>query len=369
MTPLLAEVMDGSVVALVVGVVVVLLVVLLGLLLRARSSSGPQPDSGLRVDLILNPTKLSESGRADVVRALERAGADDVRVVETTEDDPGVGQARASAAGGADVVVACGGDGTVMACVTALAGGDVPLAIIPQGTGNLLARNLGIPLQVSRAARVAVRGNRQRIDVGAVGEERFAVMAGMGFDAAMLRDAPEKAKARVGALAYLGAAARNLREPGFLCTVTVDDLPPIRRRARTVLVGNVGRLQGGLPLLPGAAADDGLLDVAVISPRTFGETVAFLWRFFLRSARSGHMETLIGRRVEVRSVEPQPVQLDGDLRPDTDHLLIEVQAGALWLCLPGPLVLDAEDGAADDAEDVDVDVEDGDADDQVSAPG
>lgn len=298
-----------------------------------RERSGPR---GPRVDVVLNPTKVSEDNRRELDRALRAAGAAEVRLVETTEQETGRAQARAAADDGADVVAVYGGDGTVMACVTALAETGVPLAIIPAGTGNLLARNLGIPLQTGRAARVAVRGARQRIDVGAVGDERFAVMAGMGFDAAMLRDAPEKVKSRIGPLAYLASAARNLRESGFLCTVTMDEQTPLRRRARTVLVGNVGRLQGGLPVLPGARPDDGLLDVVVISPRTVVEDVHVLWRFAVRRPYSPHMENLVGRRVVIEAVEPQPVQLDGDVRPETDRMVCEVRAGALLVCVPGP---------------------------------
>lgn len=342
----LAPLLTGAEAAAAIAMLVVVLVVVIGLLVRARepAAAGAPRDSqdearGPRVDVIVNPTKVSDGEHAGLVRALRVAGAGEVRLIETTVDEVGGAQARMAADDGADVVAVCGGDGTVMACVTGLAGTDVPLAIIPAGTGNLLARNLGIPLGTERAALVAVQGARRRIDVGAVGAERFAVMAGMGFDAAMLRDAPETAKARVGPLAYLGSAARNLREPGFLCTVTVDDGMALRRRARTVLVGNVGRLQGRLPVLPGAQPDDGLLDVVVISSRTTLEHLQVLIGFVVRRPPPRHMETRVGRRVVIEAVEPQPVQLDGDLRADTTRMVCEMRAAALTVCVPGPRAL------------------------------
>src|SRR5207249_439378 len=121
--------------------------------------------------------------------------------LETTRQDPGRGLARKAVADGADLVMVAGGDGTVMACVTALAGTDVPLAVLPGGTGNLLANNFEIPRELDGALEVALRGDRRRLDVGAVGDDRFVIMCGIGFDAAMLRDADSELKARIGAVA------------------------------------------------------------------------------------------------------------------------------------------------------------------------
>lgn len=296
------------------------------------------PDTPVAVTVVVNPTKVGESQRRRAERALRRAGADEVRFVETTVADPGLGQARAAGEAGADVVVAYGGDGTVRACVAGLAGSNTPLAVFAGGTGNLLARNLGIPHDVESAAAVAVRGARRRIDVGAVvtgnGEERFAVMAGMGFDAALLRDAPEEVKARVGPIAYVFSGLRNLRSPGFGCEVTVDDRPPIRRRVRTVLVGNVGRLQGRLPVLPDATPDDGLLDVIVISPRTRLDWARVAWRVVVRRPHPVHTESMRGRRVVIEAATPQPIELDGDVLADTPRMVCEIEPAALLLCVP-----------------------------------
>ncbi len=288
----------------------------------------------MSVVVVVNPSKIDKRQHDELTEVLAHEGAADVSFAETTPEDPGIGQARQAAADGADVVIAWGGDGTVMACVTGLAGTDTPLAILAGGTGNLLARNLEIPLDFADGVHVAVHGARRRIDVGAVGDDRFAVMAGMGFDAALLRDASEQAKATVGSAAYVLSGLRNLTQHWFNCTVTVDDEEPVHLRARTVLVGNVGKLQGGLPVLRDAVPDDGLLDVLVISPRTKLEWIVVALRVVARRSHPQHMESMRGRRILIESQTVEPYELDGDLRGETDRMLCEVQPGALVLCVP-----------------------------------
>lgn len=284
--------------------------------------------------MVVNPTKIAGDQHAVLRSALADEGISSVRFDETTQEDPGIGQARRAVADGADLVIAWGGDGTVMACATGMAGSATPLAILAGGTGNLLARNLDIPLDLRDGVHVAAHGARRRIDVGAVGSERFVVMAGMGFDAALLRDTSEVAKSRVGPAAYVASGLSNLPKRGFDCTLTVDDQPPRKSRARTVLIGNVGKLQGGLPLLPDAKPDDGWLDVVVISPRTRLQWVGVALRVMIRRPHPQHMDCLRGRRILVESRTPQPYQLDGDFRGDTTRMLVQVEPAALVLCVP-----------------------------------
>lgn len=286
------------------------------------------------VAVVYNPT--CGTG-ADVVReALAAAGLSDLDWLETTTEDPGAAVTRRAIRDGAGLVVVAGGDGTVMACVTAVAGSDVPLAVLPVGTGNLLARNFGIPLELAAAARVAAAGTCRRIDVGAVDEERFAVIAGMGFDAAMLRDAPPRMKSRLGWPAYVISGLRNVRRgPVAEFDLHLDDAPPVRRRGPGVLVGNVGRLQGGLLVLPDARGDDGQLDVAVLALRRLRDWAGLAVRVVLRRRpRPDQLETWRAARVEVRADRSLPVQLDGDVRPPADRLVAEVMPAALLLCVP-----------------------------------
>ena len=206
------------------------------------------------VAVVFNPSKASDADKAkrEICDALLSNGFPQPRWFETTVDDPGTGVCRQAVADGAELIVVSGGDGTVMACVTALAGGPVPLAVLAAGTGNLLARNFGIPHDLKQAAAVAAQDHRLTIDVGTLGDRRFAIMAGMGFDAQMLADAPESLKAKVGWPAYILSGARHLLERRHTFTLTLDGQEPLERKGRGVLVGNVGKLQGGLPVLPDA---------------------------------------------------------------------------------------------------------------------
>ena len=166
-------------------------------------------------------------------------------------------------------MLVCGGDGTVAACAGALAGTGVAMALVPFGTGNLLARNLGIPLEMAEALDVAFGPDERTLDVLEAGEQRFVVMAGLGFDAALMRDTDEDLKDRIGWLAYVGGMAKALRRtPRARFTMTIDDGPPETSQAIGVLVGNVGQLQAGITLMPDARPDDGQLDVLVLAPRT-----------------------------------------------------------------------------------------------------
>jgi len=174
------------------------------------------------------------------------------------------------------------------------------------------------------------------VEVGEVDGQMFAVMAGMGFDAAMMDDASTRLKARIGPAAYVVPAVRHLLDRRMHVEIRIDDDPPRRRRARSVLVGNVGRLQGGIRLLKDAEPDSGVMEVAVIAPRNLGQWLALAWGVLLRRPRVPRMEVLRGNRIRIVSDRPQPRELDGDvIDPDTT-LDVTVHPGALWLCVPQP---------------------------------
>jgi YegS/Rv2252/BmrU family lipid kinase len=295
-------------------------------------------DTVLRSAVVVNPVKVPDLDelRRTITDALAMAGWPEPMWLETTVEDPGAGQAAQAVRDGADVVFACGGDGTVMACVTALAGTDVALAVLPAGTGNLLAANLGLSNDLATGIEVVLQGGRRRIDVGVVGEQCFAVMAGMGFDAQMLDATNDTAKKHVGWLAYVGGALRHLRDRPMRLEISLDGRPAFTRRPRTVIVGNVGRLQGGMRLLPDAEPDDGRLDVAVLSPRNLRHWLALAWGVLRRRGAVPRMETFTASTVEIRSRRAQPRQLDGDLIDPGRELLVTVRPQALVLCVPQP---------------------------------
>jgi diacylglycerol kinase family enzyme len=232
------------------------------------------------------------------------------------------------------VVFAAGGDGTVMACATALAGTGVALAVIPLGTGNLLAANLGLPAGIADAVAVATGGDRTHLDVGVVEDRCFTVMAGMGFDAQLLHDAPAALKARIGWAAYIVAALRHLCGRPMVVDIVLDGAAPVARRARSVLVANVGRLQGGVPLLPAARPDDGLLDVAVLMPPRRRDWLPLAWALARHRPTAPVLKTFHAEKVEIISGRVQPREVDGDVIAASHTLSATVWPAALRLCTP-----------------------------------
>lgn len=282
----------------------------------------------MRPGMVVHPLKGRE--KADDLR---RRLGETLLEEETTEDDPGTGQVRRLLDRGADLVVACGGDGTVRACAEAVVGTGVPLVALPAGTGNLFVRNLDLPEDVDAVAETIDHGHDDRIDVGSVEGEVFLLMAGVGFDAHVVEDADERTKEHVGVMAYLSAALHHLDDPPIAMRVTVDGETETLEAA-TLLVGNLGRLRGGLSVFPEADPADGLLDVAAVTASGVSE-----WLAAVRDAAGGaHRDTDIRRwtttRCSVRLERPTPYQLDGEHRGETVHLRFEVRPLALTIRRP-----------------------------------
>ena len=286
------------------------------------------------VAAVLNPAKIDD---LTALKAAIAARCDEEPAwYETTPADTGASQAAAAVAAGARLVLVCGGDGTIAACAGALARTEVAMAVVPVGTGNLLARNLGIPLEVSDALDVAFGTAERVIDVLEAAQQRFVVMAGLGFDAALIRDTDDDLKERLGWFAYIGGLARALRRsPRARLTITVDDGVPVSTEAIGVLVGNVGQLEAGITLMPEASPDDGELDVLVLAPRTAKDWPALAWRILRRRPDAGPQADLRrGKRVRITSVVAMPIEFDGDLRGEATELRVEVLAAALTVrCL------------------------------------
>jgi diacylglycerol kinase family enzyme len=278
--------------------------------------------------------------RRSIRRALAADGWPEPMWLETAPSASGAGEVRRAIAAGARVLFACGGDGTVMAAAAVLAGTDTALAVIPSGTGNLLAMNLGLPNDVRGAVRLATRGGRRRIDMGEVDGQLFAVATGIGLDAQILANTPHGAKHRFGWLAYAAAALPHLEGQTFPAQVRLDGGPAMTREVRSVLVANVGRLPGGINLLPSAVPDDGLLDVALIAARRIGDW-ARLWASLRgRHPRGGRVETYRVRQVEVTTGRPQPREVDGEPLPSGCRLAVLVRPWVLTVCVPRALASD-----------------------------
>ncbi len=286
-----------------------------------------------RAAVVFNPTKVTDLDalKKRVEPFMASNGWEPPLWLETTVDDPGIGMCRQAIDEGCDVVFVAGGDGTVMAAATSMASSGVPMAILPTGTGNLLARNLDLPLNdEAECLRIGIAGRDRAIDVAGVADRKFVVMAGLGFDAAIMRDAPEGLKKAVGWPAYVVSAAKHLRGRGMRVTITLDDGTPLQRRVRTVVVGNVGKLQGNIPLLPDAKPDDGVLDVVVISIRNVLDWVRVSGRVMRRAdVPDRRMERFTAKHVVVEASHTQPRQLDGDVIEPGKVMDIRIEPGAL----------------------------------------
>lgn len=346
----------------------------------AREAARPATVHRPRLAVVINPSKEgADELRAAVRRVCSEAALPEPKFFETTVEDPGTGQAREAIDWGADVVVAAGGDGTVRAVAEAMVGTGRPMGLIPAGTGNLLARNLDIPLtSVREALAVVLGGQNRKIDVGwarvleyadrpeerpdsqpglpppphdAAGEPEvelakhiFLVIAGLGFDAAMVADTDDRLKAKIGWIAYFVSGVRHLHAHRMRARITLDDRPPVEARLRTLMAGNCGLLPGGITLLPDAIIDDGELDVAAVDTRgglagwaqLLGEVV--IQGAGLRNdlpGKIGRIDHARAKRVHVHVAGGEQAQVDGDPLGRATELEMWVEERSLVVRAPG----------------------------------
>lgn len=298
----------------------------------------------MSVVAIVNPTKVDDE-RAWERRlqvAAEQYELGELHWVATTADDPGTSAARDAVSADASLVVVIGGDGTVRAAVAELAGSGVPLGVIGRGTGNLLARNLAIPLEPTAAIGTAFGGVDRAVDVidlalGRGRHEVSTVMAGMGWDASMMA-VSEAAKARLGWAAYAVQAIRTVRDHPIRLRVQMDDDEEHSFFARMCLIANVGTLVGGFELLPESRPDDGLLEVLVFEPTTSVDYVRSSWGVLRASVsdRDPARTVLRGRKVVVTTPASRPRQVDGDLIDEGHGFVARVRPGSLVVRVPAP---------------------------------
>ena len=296
-----------------------------------------------RCAVVFNPTKISDQFRGQMEKTLQRDGWTDTLWLETSADDPGRSMTRQAVTAGVDLVIAAGGDGTVRIVADGLAGSGIVMGLIPAGTGNLLARNLDLPLEEAAAIEVAFAGHTRTIDLIRIRvddhpPEHFAVLAGIGVDAMIMDETDPDLKEKIGAGAYVMAAAKALRRLPFRFTVQLDDHRPRRRRSMICAIANVGELQGNFVLVPGASPDDGLLDVFIASPHGIRHWLKLVLRLITRRPKKDdQVDQAQGKTVRVTLRGEENYQLDGDVVGTGTRLTAEVRPGALTVCVPAPI--------------------------------
>jgi diacylglycerol kinase (ATP) len=288
----------------------------------------------MRVAVVAHAEKELDGGLPALRRALEAAGVDEPLWYEVPKAKKAPEQVERALEQGADLVFAWGGDGTVRRCVEAIAGSKAKLAVLPAGTANLFARNLGIPLELEAAVAVGLRGETRRLDIGRFDGEPFAVMAGAGFDAAMIRDA-DALKERIGRAAYLWSGARNLRERTFTAQIEVDGAEWFEGPVSCILLGNLGELFGGVEVFPDARPDDGMLELGIVEGAGVTRWARVLARTatqepsrspFVRVTKAGAVKVKLDRKVRY--------ELDGGDRSKVKSFKVRVEPGVLRVRVP-----------------------------------
>jgi diacylglycerol kinase (ATP) len=239
---------------------------------------------------------------------------------------------------GVDRVLVWGGDGTVRRCIDTVIDKklDVAIGILPAGTGNLLATNLGIPIDLRGAVDIAVHGSPDALDVGVMNGEHFAVMAGTGFDALMIRDADEnELKERFGRAGYVWAGINNIDVSPAHATIEIDGEPWYSGDATCVMVANVGTILGGVQAFPDASPTDGRLDIGVVQARSRTDWARVMASAIARRAASSALtEVTTAAQVTVRLDRTFPWEVDGGDRDRTDTYEVRCIPQAVRICQP-----------------------------------
>jgi YegS/Rv2252/BmrU family lipid kinase len=288
-----------------------------------------------RVAVVAHTDKSFGGGLEELRSVLTEEGYPDPLWYEVSKSRKAPKRIRRAVTEGADIVFVWGGDGTVQQCIDAVAGTGAVIAILPAGTANLLAANLGIPTDLTEAVRVGLHGQHRPLDTGSVNGEHFTVMAGAGFDALMIKGADAGMKDRVGRVAYVWTGARNLNARRVEAVVTVDGRSFFKGSISCVLVGNVSKVVGGIEAFSGAQPDDGLLDLGVVTAKNPLQWTRTLGRVALgKTEKSPFVETTRGKRFTIRFNRRFPYELDGGARPASKKLRIKVHPSSITICVP-----------------------------------
>lgn len=346
--------------------IVVVLIAVIVIALRAQrrrklaQTLEKRRDDEVQYAFIVNPSKpQAEARRLHIQRFCEAKGLNRIRFYDTQLDKDGRVCALEALEDGADVVIAVGGDGTVRTVASALSGTGHALGIIPIGTGNLFARNMGIPVDdIDAALTVATSHGSRLVDVGrltllddetADHGHAFLIIAGIGFDAVMIDDTDPELKKNISWLAYFVSGVKNLFAPKYKGDVTITSADGSTHTThgltfRTFMAGNCGQIPV-FSLMPDAVYDDGILDYEIID--TSGGLIGWanLFGDVLHQTITGKaqqspfstnstVDQIQGVSAEIKLEKPVLAQVDGDMLPETQHIRFSVERKSLCVRVP-----------------------------------
>ena len=287
------------------------------------------------VAVVANAAKTLDGGLPELRKELARRGVSDPQWREVMKSRNAPEQIAEAVDQGADLIFVWGGDGMVQRCVDALSERDATVAIIPAGTANLFASNVGIPKHLEAAVGLGLEGERRQFDVGRINGERFAVMAGLGFDARVIGGADRKMKGRLGRSAYILSAIRCLRMKPFKARIDVDGETWYEGKATCILFGNVGKAFGGIEIFDEARTDDGLLEIGVTDARGIFQWARTFARLrFSSASKSPFIHMTKGRSAEVTLNRKVLYELDGGRRTKQKTFHVEIEPAAVSICVP-----------------------------------
>jgi len=287
------------------------------------------------VAVIAHTAKELGGGLPELRQVLAEEGVTDPFWREVSKSKQVPKHARYLLERGADVIFVWGGDGTVQRCADSLAGSGATLAILPAGTANLLGTNLGVPKDIREAVRIGLHGERRALDLGVMNGEHFAVMAGVGLDALMIRDAPAGLKDRFGRMAYVVAGAKHLRAKPMRVRVRVNDAKWFTGKASCILFGNVGKVLGGITVFHDARPDDGVLEAGVLTAKGFAQWARVAGRTATgRPDRSPFIRTTRGDVFDITLDRKVPYELDGGDRKPRKRFSVTVAPAAILVAVP-----------------------------------
>ena len=327
-----------------------------------------QYSASMRAGIVYNPVKMERDVLAPQIESAQPLEWSEPLWIETDADDAGEAAVRTALDADIDLLIVAGGDGPVRIAAYAATGAHVPLAIIPAGTGNLLARNLGIDVtSLKNAVRTAFEGADREVDLGELeieapdgtrSKHAFAVMVGFGLDAEMIDKTDEDLKKKVGWLAYVDAAGRVISSLDKVRVhVRLDGGRTVRSTVNTMLIGNCGTVTNGIILLPDAAVDDGMLDIALVRPRGargwlqlagyIARNNMLVTKLLRRRGHLGRQRSgpALGygqaKETHARLEQPRAVQVDGDVVGEAIALRAGIREDALVVRVPKEHAQDA----------------------------